>query len=186
MFGIEVLNSPIHWISSALLSVCNSRMPTGSESIHSAQLFLTCSLDGFSTQTHTSAHTHADTQSELRPCQRGGKQTFPPLPRHLPRTGKVNEQEWFVWKRGSEHTMCFAVKLSCQLWRLGERTAHTNRLPEGLLPRIRHNHQQQMTERGGWRHGARSPLREADGRLAGGRRGTTYGGPAHVEVCCHR
>lgn len=177
MFTIEVLNQPsesaIHWISSALLSVCNSRIPTGSKSIHSAQLFLTCSLDGFSTETHTHTHlhkdTHTDTQRELRPCQGEAGKLFPPLQRHLPRTGKVNEQEWFVWKRGSEHTMCSAVKLSCQLWRLWEHTAHTNRLPQGPHPRIRHNHQQQMTERGGWRHGVRSPLTERDGRLAGAR-----------------
>lgn len=147
------------------------------QSIHSPQLFLTCSLYGFSTQTHkhTQTRTHSDIDTHTGNAGfAGGKgANFPPAQRHLPRTGKVNEQEWFVCKRGSEHTMCFAIKLFCQLWRLWEHTAHTNRLPQGPLPLIRHNHQQQMTERGGWRHRARLPLTEGDIRQARGRESTT-------------
>lgn len=149
MFTIDVLTPFAHWISSALLSVCNSRMPTGTKSIHSPQLYLTCSLAGFST------HTYKHTQQ------------------HLSRTGKVNEQEWFVCKRGTEHTMRFAVKLFCQLWRLWEHTVHTNSSPRGPDSTNTHNYQQQMTELG-WggdtRKGpkAASPLTEGDRWLGGG------------------
>ena len=187
MFTIEVLAELTHWISSALLSVCTSRMPTGNESIHSPKLFLTCSLDGFSTQAHTRTHTHAHTHThtrmqihthrELGPCQGKVSKLSPQHGDISPGQEKVNEQEWFVCTRGSEHTMCFAVKLFCQLWRLRECTAHTNRLPRGSLPLIRHNHQQQMTERGGWRHRARSPLTEGDRKACWGWTGSpTYEG----------
>ena len=135
------------------------------------------------TSTHTYAHTHTHTRMqihthrELGPCQGKVSKLSPQHGDISPGQEKVNEQEWFVCTRGSEHTMCFAVKLFCQLWRLRECTAHTNRLPRGSLPLIRHNHQQQMTERGGWRHRARSPLTEGDRKACWGWTGSpTYEG----------
>lgn len=123
MFALKALNLLFHWISSSLLSVCNSCKPTGSRSIRCPQLFLTCSLDGFNTHTHTHPNPTVVWQK-----------TFTSLQQHLTRTGKVNEQEWFAWKHGSKHTMCFTVKLLSQLWGLREHTTHTNRLPKGPFP----------------------------------------------------
>lgn len=84
------------------------------------------------THTHTHKITHRHTHYETTMVW---QETLLSLQQHLPRKGKVNE-EWFVWKQGNGHTMRSAVKLSCQLWRLWEHTAHTNRLPKGPFPQI--------------------------------------------------
>lgn len=151
-----------------LLSVCNSRMPTGTKSIHSPQLFLTYSLVGFST--HTNTH---DTQRASISTLR----YFTPVRQHLHRTGKVNEQKWFVCKCGTEGTMRFAVKFFFFVTSAGsERTRPipTDRLPPGPLHLLHHNYQQQMTEQGGVASRLSSSVRshitekEKERRLAGG------------------
>lgn len=100
---ILCLHHPQSAYSLDLLSVCNSRMPTGTKSIHSPQPFLTCSLVGFST--HTNTH---DTQRASIPALR---YTFPPTAATSPQDRK---SKWtrvicvLVWNRGHNVFCCKA------------------------------------------------------------------------------
>lgn len=131
MFALEAPNLLFHWISSSLL--CLQLTQAYREQEHSLPTALLNVLPRWLRYTH--AHTSKPD------C--GLAKNFTALQQHLARTGKVNEQEWYVWKHGSEHTMWFTVKLLSQLWGFREHTTHTNRLPKGPFPQKKKKKNQQ-------------------------------------------